>query len=96
MSIPELKDVSGLHFLKTEKFLGLETMYWVAPDADIETIRALLACVTPARDLLFIGNTSPCPVRVWGLPGERPQLRWSCGRVTVPGLLRAASVARRR
>jgi hypothetical protein len=59
MSIPELKDVSGLHFLKTEKFLGLETMYWVAPDADIETIRALLACVTPTRDLLFVDEGPP-------------------------------------
>lgn len=59
MSIPELKDVPGLHYLKTKNFLGTEIMYWVAPDADLETIRALLACVTPTRDLLFVDEGPP-------------------------------------
>lgn len=59
MSIPELQSVPGLHFLKTEELLGVENLYWVAPDADIETIRALLRCVTPTRDILFVDEGPP-------------------------------------
>ncbi len=59
MPISELEDIPGLHYLRTEKLFTVEHTYWVAPDADMETVRALLRCVTPTRDLLFVDEGPP-------------------------------------
>lgn len=59
MPLSKLKDIPGLHYLKTEKLLGVQHTYWVDPDAGIEAVRALLGCVTTTRDLLFVDEGPP-------------------------------------